>query len=88
MADFARGNGDTSACHDLTAIINDVLCVVSHMSRYRDRTIRFTRTNACQLDMNRPGIQQVVQNLVLNGLEAMDAGGTMTITIAEETTSR
>jgi signal transduction histidine kinase len=85
LLDFARGNGDTCACHDLTAIINDVLRVVSHMSRYRDRTIRFTRTNPCLLDMNGPEIQQVVQNLVLNGLEAMDAAGTMTITITEQT---
>jgi len=85
LLDFARGNGDTCACHDLTAIINDVLRVVRHMSRYRDRTVRFTRTAPCLLEMNGPEIQQVVLNLVSNGLEAMDAGGTMTITITEQT---
>jgi signal transduction histidine kinase len=35
--------------------------------------------------MNGPEIQQVVLNLVSNGLEAMDDGGTMTITITEQT---
>jgi two-component system, NtrC family, sensor kinase len=85
LLDFARGNGDTCACHDLTAIINDVLRVVRHMSRYRDRTVRFTRTAPCQLEINGPEIQQVVLNLVSNGLEAMDAGGTLTITITEQT---
>jgi two-component system, NtrC family, sensor kinase len=84
LLDFARGNG-ACACHDLTAIINDVLRVVSHMNRYRDRTVRFTRTAPCLIEMNGPEIQQVVQNLVLNGLEAMDVGGTMTITITEQT---
>jgi two-component system NtrC family sensor kinase len=84
LLDFARGNGDTCACHDLTAIINDVLRVVRHMSRYRDRTVRFTRNAPCLLEMNGPEIQQVVLNLVSNGLEAMDAGGTMTITITEQ----
>jgi signal transduction histidine kinase len=83
LLDFARGNG-ACACHDLTAIINDVLRVVSHMNRYRDRIVRFTRTVPCLLEMNGPEIQQVVQNLVLNGLEAMDTGGTMTITITEQ----
>jgi two-component system NtrC family sensor kinase len=65
--------------------VNDVLRVVRLMSRYRDRTIRFTRTAPCQLEMNGPEIQQVVLNLVSNGLEAMDDGGTMTITITEQT---
>jgi two-component system NtrC family sensor kinase len=84
LLDFARGNGDSCACHDLTAIVNDVLRVVRVMSRYRDRTIRFTRNVPCLLEMNGPEIQQVVLNLVSNGLEAMDKGGTMTITITEQ----
>ncbi len=85
LLEFARGNGDRCACHDLTSIVNDVLRVVRIMSRYRDRTIRFTRTAPCLLEMNGPEIQQVVLNLVSNGLEAMDDGGTMTITITEQT---
>jgi two-component system NtrC family sensor kinase len=85
LLDFARGNGDSCACHDLTAIVNDVLRVVRIMSRYRDRTVRFTRNVPCLLEMNGPEIQQVVLNLVSNGLEAMDASGTMTITITEQT---
>jgi signal transduction histidine kinase len=85
LLDFARGNGDTCACHDLTAIVNDVLRVVRHVSRFRDRTVRFTRNSPCLVEMNGPEIQQVVLNLVSNGLEAMDAGGTVTITITEQT---
>ncbi len=85
LLEFARGNGDRCACHDLTSIVNDVLRVVRIMSRYRDRTIRFTRTAPCLLEMNGPEIQQVVLNLVSNGLEAMDDAGTMTITITEQT---
>jgi signal transduction histidine kinase len=85
LLDFARGNGDTCACHDLTSIVNDVLGVMRHMSRYGDRAVRFTRTSPCLLEINGPEIQQVVMNLVSNGLEAMDAGGTMTIDIAEQT---
>ena len=71
--------------HDLTAIVNDVLGVVRHMSRYSDRIVRFNRTTPCFLEINGPEIQQVVMNLVSNGLEAMDAGGTMTIAIVEQT---
>jgi two-component system NtrC family sensor kinase len=84
LLDFARGNGDTSAYHDLTTIVNDVLGVLRHMSRYSDRTVRFTPTSPCVLEINGPEIQQVVMNLVSNGLEAMDAGGIMTIEIAEQ----
>jgi signal transduction histidine kinase len=85
LLDFARGNGDTSATHDLTSIVNDVLGVVRHISRYSDRTIRFTRTAPCSLEINGPEIQQVILNLVSNGLEAMDSGGTMQIFITEQT---
>jgi two-component system NtrC family sensor kinase len=84
LLDFARGNGDTSAYHDLTTIVNDVLGVLRHMSRYSDRTVRFTPTSPCVLEINGPEIQQVVMNLVSNGLEAMDAGGIMTIEITEQ----
>jgi signal transduction histidine kinase len=84
LLDFARGNGDTSAYHDLTTIVNDVLGVLRHMSRYSDRTVRFTSTAPCVLEINGPEIQQVVMNLVSNGLEAMDAGGVMTIEITEQ----
>jgi signal transduction histidine kinase len=85
LLDFARGNADTCACHDLTGIVEDVLRVVRHMTRYQDRTIRFTRTIPCMLEINGPEIQQVVLNLVSNGLEAMDSGGTMCIAITEQT---
>ena len=85
LLDFARGNGDTCASHDLTAIVNDVLGVVRHISRYSDRTVRFARTAPCCLEINGPEIQQVVMNLVSNGLEAMDSGGTMHIAITEQT---
>jgi two-component system, NtrC family, sensor kinase len=84
LLDFARGNGDTSAYHDLTTIVNDVLGVLRHMSRYSDRTVRFTPTAPCVLEINGPEIQQVVMNLVANGLEAMDTGGVMTIEITEQ----
>jgi len=84
LLDFARGNGDTSAFHDLTTIVNDVLGVLRHMSRYSDRTVRFTPTAPCVLEINGPEIQQVVMNLVANGLEAMDTGGVMTIEITEQ----
>ena len=64
--------------------MNDVLGVVRHMSRYSDRTVRFTPTAPAVLEINGPEIQQVVMNLVSNGLEAMDAGGMMTIDITEQ----
>jgi signal transduction histidine kinase len=85
LLDFARGNGDTCASHDLTAIVNDVLGVVRHISRYSDRTVRFAHTAPCYLEINGPEIQQVVMNLVSNGLEAMDSGGTLLIDITEQT---
>ena len=85
LLDFARGNGDTCACHDLTSIVNDVLGVDAAHEPLRRSRDPLHPDGPCLLEMNGPEIQQVVMNLVSNGLEAMDAGGTMTIDIAEQT---
>jgi signal transduction histidine kinase len=85
LLDFARGSGDTRSRLDLTSIVNDVLAVVQHISRYGDRKVRFRRSRPCHVEINGPEIQQVVMNLVSNGLEAMEAGGTLTIDITEQT---
>ena len=60
-----------------------MLGVIRHLSKYRGAD-RFTGS-PCHLEVNSPEIQQVLMNLVSNGLEAMDAGGKLEIKIAEQT---
>lgn len=83
VLDFSRNNSGSHQRHDLTKIVSEVLDMVSHMSRFGHHKILFDRSRSFFADVNAPEIQQVIINLVANGLEAMDQAGTMKISVGE-----
>jgi signal transduction histidine kinase len=83
VLDFSRNGLASRQRHDLTKIVSEVLDMVGHMSRFGHHTIEFDRSRQHFVDVNAPEIQQVIINLVANGLEAMDTPGTMKISITE-----
>ena len=82
VLDFSRSSAALQR-QDLTKIVGEVLDMVGHMSRFGHHTINFDRSRPHYAEVNAPEIQQVIINLVANGLEAMDASGTLTIGISE-----
>ena len=85
LLDFSRGQDQARNQNDLTTIISEVLALIRHMSKFRDRTIEFAQPQPCYLEFNGPEIKQVVLNLVANALESMDGGGTLEIALTEKT---
>lgn len=85
LLDFARGQDETIGRIDLTQIIDEVLAMIRHMSKFRDRVIEFSPTTAVYVTANGPEIKQVVLNLVSNALEAMESGQKLKITLSEQT---
>jgi len=83
VLDFSRNNSGSQQRHDLTRIVAEVLDMVGHMSRFGHHTILFDRTRPHFVEINAPEIQQVIINLVANGLEAMETAGTLRIVITE-----
>lgn len=83
LLDFAHGQDSVRTRTDLVALINEVLEMISHMSKYRDRNIKFERTTPCFAVVNGPEIKQVIINLVANALQAMDPGGQLQIVVEE-----
>lgn len=83
VLDFARNNSAQLHRHDLTKIVSEVLDMVGHMSRFDQHKIEFDRSKPHMVDVVAPEMQQVIINLVANGLEAMDAPGVMKISITE-----
>ncbi len=83
VLDFSRNGLASRQRHDLTKIVSEVLDMVGHMSRFGHHTIEFDRSRQHFAEVNAPEIQQVIINLVANGLEAMDTPGTMKISIKE-----
>ena len=85
LLDFSRGQEATARHNtDLTGIVREVLSMVQHMSKYRDRQVRFARTEACFAEVNGAEIKQVVLNLVANSLESMEPRKTLYVDISEQ----
>ena len=85
LLDFSSGDNNTRGEFDVTQIVNEVLNMVSHLSKFRDRQILFARTQPCAIHCNGSQIKQVVLNLVTNALESMEEGGSLEIRIDEQT---
>jgi len=85
LLDFSRGRDAARESTDLVRLVCEVVAMVQYLSKYREKRIEFARTAPCYAEINGPEIKQVVLNLVANGLESMDRGGTLKIDFAEQT---
>lgn len=85
LLDFARGQDGVRSRFDLTGTIIEVLEMVGHMGKYKNRNITLRHVGPVHLEGNGPEIKQVVLNLVANSLDAMEDGGTLDINVAEQT---
>ncbi|MGH7200692.1 MAG: sensor histidine kinase [Planctomycetaceae bacterium] len=85
LLDFARGQETARATVDLTAVISEVLTLVGVLKKYRDRHVIFEPAAVCDVEANAAEIKQVVLNLIANAFESMEPGGTLTITLTEQT---
>jgi len=87
LLDFARGQDTVVAAVDVRLVVEEVLDLVGHLSKFQDRHIDFSSTIPCVAVVNRAEIKQVVLNLVANALEATEEGGTLRVE-AEDLTDR
>lgn len=85
LKEFARGGSEDERREvDLREIIQEVLSMVSHMKQYDNRKIIFDDKAPSYVLANRAEIKQVVLNLIANGLEAMEEGETLEVSIYEQ----
>ena len=85
LLNFARGQDSARGRFDLVTLTTEVLSLVSHLSKFRDRKIEFFPKGPCPVCVNGPELKQVILNFVSNALEAMDPGGVLKIRITEQT---
>lgn len=79
LLDFARG-GDTHRDRtDLVQLVQSVIEMTQHMGKYRGRTIRFQPRSPLFCNVDAQEIKQVVLNLVVNSLEAINTGGCLIV---------
>jgi signal transduction histidine kinase len=85
LLDFARGRDAVREQTDVSRLVAEVVAMVQHLTKYREKRIEFILSGPGYADVNAPEIKQVILNLVANGLEAVERGGTLRISLHEQT---
>ena len=66
---------------DLTELVQGVIDMVKHLGKYRHKHIEFDQPEHVIAAVNVQELKQVVLNLVTNGLDSLDPGGTVSISV-------
>ncbi len=77
LVDFSRIGESIRASTDLRTLVVEVVEMVGHLGRYRDRNIALKPGPAVLAEINPQEIKQVVLNLLTNALESTPADGTV-----------
>jgi signal transduction histidine kinase len=83
LLEFSRGGERRREPADLAEVIQAVLDMVQHLQNCKGKHIVFDSSGPLVAAVNAQEIKSVVLNLVVNALDSMDDGGTLTITLAE-----
>ncbi len=88
LLDFSRPSEAPRAAVDLTAVVTEVIDLVNHMAKSRERTIVLDAPGPVHAHANGGEIKQVALNLVVNALESMEPGGTLNIRVTSRSDGR
>lgn len=81
LLDFARMGDSQRHSTDLRELVAGVVEMVQHLGKYQDKNLELTPGAPVIVTVNAQEIKQVVLNLVTNGLESLDAGGTVRVSV-------
>jgi signal transduction histidine kinase len=84
LLEFSRSGERRREPADLAEIIQGVLELVQHLPNCKGKRIRFEPHGRFVARVNGQEISSVVLNLVVNALDSMDEGGTLTISLAQQ----
>jgi signal transduction histidine kinase len=84
LLDFSRMRDHERQPCSLSSLVADVIDMVQHMGRYREKQIVLASSADVVAQVNAQEIKQVILNLVVNALDSMDPGGMLQIDVSEE----
>ncbi|MCH8839835.1 MAG: HAMP domain-containing histidine kinase, partial [Planctomycetes bacterium] len=81
LLDFARMGDSQRHSTDLRELAAGVIEMVQHLGKYQDKNLELTPGSPVIVELSPQEIKQVVLNLITNGLESVDAGGTVRVAV-------
>ena len=81
LLDFARMGDSQRHSTDLRELVAGVIEMVQHLGKYQDKNLELTSGEPVIIEVNAQEIKQVVLNLMTNGLESLDPGGTVRVSV-------
>ncbi len=79
LLDYSRLGDVQKHNTDLNELASGVIEMVQHLGKYREKKIEFRTSCAVLAPVNAQEMKQVLLNLVTNGLDSLDDGGTVTV---------
>ena len=84
LLDFSRLGDIEHAQTDLAELVQNVVDMVRHVGKYKKKRIVFRPRGPITAHVNPQELKQVVLNLITNGLESLDPGGTVSIDLEQD----
>ena len=81
LLDFSRIGDREHQDTDLPALVRDVIEMVRHLGKYREKRIEFECTEYIRVVANAQELKQVVLNLITNALDSSEPGGTVHVSL-------
>jgi signal transduction histidine kinase len=81
LLDFARRGDNQRMATDLRELAESVIEMVQHLGQYQDRQLELAPGQPVIAAINAQEIKQVVLNLITNGLESLESGGTVRVAV-------
>ncbi len=83
LLDFARMGDSQRILTDLRELVAGVIDMVQHLGNHKDKNLELVPGDSVLIAVNAQEIKQVVLNLIANGLESLDSGGTVKVSLTQ-----
>ncbi|MCA9187362.1 MAG: HAMP domain-containing sensor histidine kinase [Pirellulaceae bacterium] len=84
LLDFSRMGDVEKVDTDMVELVQNVIDMVGHIGDYKNKHIRFEGSGRVIAKVNAQEMKQVVLNLLTNGLESLELGGTVQVSVGKD----
>jgi two-component system NtrC family sensor kinase len=82
LLDFSRMGDPERQNTDLRELVAGVIEMIRHLGKYQNKNVRLIGDNPVIAEICPQEMKQVVLNLITNGLDSVEPGGTVTVSVA------